>query len=73
MRMSIKRFTRLTNAFSKKLENLQASLSLHYYHYNFCRTHKTIGATPAIASGLSSYIHNWDALLGIKKNDYKVA
>lgn len=43
MRMSMRRFTRLTNAFSKKLENLAAAVSLHFMHYNFCRVHKTLG------------------------------
>jgi hypothetical protein len=53
MRMSIRRFTRLTNALSKKLENHALSVSLHYMHYNFCRIHKTLRVTPAMAAGVT--------------------
>jgi IS1 family transposase len=53
MRMSMRRFTRLTNAFSKKAENLAHAVALHFYHYNFCRNHKTLGKTPAMAAGLT--------------------
>ncbi len=54
MRMSMRRFTRLTNAFSKKVENLQAAVSLHFAHYNFVRVHKTLRTTPAMAAGVES-------------------
>jgi hypothetical protein len=51
--MSIRRFTRLTNAFSKKIENHALSVALHYMNYNFCRIHKTLKVTPAIAAGVT--------------------
>jgi hypothetical protein len=47
MRMSMRRFTRLTNAFSKKVENLAAAVSIHFFHYNSSRVHKTLGTTPS--------------------------
>jgi len=54
MRMSMRRFTRLTNAFSKKVENLKAAVSLHFCHYNFVRLHKTLRITPAMAAGVDN-------------------
>jgi hypothetical protein len=55
MRMSMRRFTRLTNAFSKKVENLIAAVSVHYMYYNFCRPHMTLkGATPVQAAGVDT-------------------
>jgi IS1 family transposase len=56
MRMSMRRFTRLTNAFSKKLENHAAAVSLHYMYYNFGRIHKTLRCTPAMEAGMSDHI-----------------
>jgi IS1 family transposase len=53
MRMQMRRFTRLTNAFSKKAHNLQRALALHFMHYNFARVHATLKTTPAIAHGLT--------------------
>ena len=58
MRMSIRRFTRLTNAFSKKLENHVHAIALHFMHYNFCRVHGTIRTTPAIAARVTDRV--WD-------------
>jgi IS1 family transposase len=56
MRMSMRRFTRLTNAFSRKVENLAAAVSLHFMHYNFCRVHKRLGTTPAVAAGVTDHV-----------------
>lgn len=53
MRMGMRRFTRLTNGFSKKIENLTHAVSLHYMHYNFGRVHQTLKATPAQAAGIA--------------------
>jgi IS1 family transposase len=63
MRMSMRRFTRLTNAFSKKFENHCHALALYFYFYNFCRVHKTLGATPAMAAGLVDRIMKMDDIL----------
>ncbi len=56
LRMSQRRFTRLTNAFSKKLENHCAAVSLYVAHYNLCRVHETIRITPAMALGVTDHI-----------------
>jgi IS1 family transposase len=54
MRMQMRRFTRLTNAFSKKLDNLKAAVALHFAHYNFVRIHKTLRVTPAMEAGITN-------------------
>src|SRR2546430_1115015 len=53
LRMSNRRFTRLTNAVSKKLENLEHSVALYAMHYNFCRIHRTLRVTPAMEAGIT--------------------
>jgi IS1 family transposase len=63
IRMQLRRFTRLTNAFSKKLENLKAALSLHFAWYNFCRVHSTLRVTPAMAAGISGEVWSLDKLI----------
>jgi IS1 family transposase len=56
IRMMCRRFTRLTNAFSKKLANLKAALALHFAYYNFCRIHQTLRVTPAMAAGVTDRV-----------------
>jgi IS1 family transposase len=58
MRMSMRRFARLTNAFSKKLENHVAMLCLYFVYYNFCRVHQTLRVTPAMEAGIADHV--WD-------------
>lgn len=65
MRMSMRRFTRLTNGFSKKLENHIHMLSLYFVHYNFCRIHKTLKVTPAMEAGLSETAHGMEWIVGL--------
>ena len=69
MRMSMRRMTRLTNGFSKKWDNLNYSIALHFAHYNFCRSHKTLnGATPAMAANLTKTIWSLRDLLYAAKD-----
>lgn len=65
MRMCMRRFTRLTNGFSKKLENHIHMLSLYFVHYNFCRIHKTLKVTPAMEAGLSEIAHGMEWIVGL--------
>lgn len=65
MRMSMRRFTRLTNAFSKKIENHGHAVALHFMHYNFCRVHKTLRVTPAMEAGLADHIWSMEELASI--------
>ena len=65
MRMAMRRFTRLTNAFSKKLENLEYAVSLHFMFYNFCRLQQTLCVTPAMAAGISDHVWSIDELLAL--------
>src|SRR5256885_12348947 len=63
IRMAILRFTRLTNAFSKKLDNHKAACALHFAYYNFCRIHKTLRVTPGMESGITDHIWTLRELL----------
>ena len=63
LRMSLRRLTRLTNAFSKKLDNLKAAVALHFAFYNFCRVHRTLKMTPAMAAELVPSIWEIEALI----------
>jgi IS1 family transposase len=60
MRMAMRRFTRLTNAFSKKLANHEAAVALHFMHYNFVRIHQTLRVTPAMAAGVTARLWSVD-------------
>jgi hypothetical protein len=61
--MSMRRFTRLTNAFSKKLENLEHAVALHYMYYNFCRIHQTLRVTPAMEAGISDHVWSLEEIV----------
>jgi IS1 family transposase len=63
IRMQSRRFTRLTNAFSKKIENLKAAVALHFAHYNFVRIHSTLRITPAMAAGITNHVWTIEDLL----------
>lgn len=63
MRMGIRRFTRLTNAFSKKVENHAAAVALYFMHYNFCRVHRSLRVTPAMEAGLTDHVWTIEELL----------
>lgn len=69
MRMGMRRMTRLTNAFSKKVENLAAAVSLHFLHYNFARPHKTLAdpypRTPAMAAGMADHVWTMGEIAGL--------
>ena len=61
--MECRRFTRLTNAFSKKLANLKAPVALHYAHYNFVRVHRTLRCKPAMAAGVTDRLWSVEELI----------
>jgi IS1 family transposase len=63
MRMSMRRFTRLTNGFSKKVENLAAAVAVHFAHYNLVRVHKTLRMSPAMAAGVSDRLWSLEELV----------
>lgn len=65
IRMQNRRFTRLTNAFSKKLENLEHSVALYMMHYNFCRIHKTLRVTPAMEAGIADHVWTMEEVVDL--------
>ena len=65
MRMSMRRFARLTNAFSKKLENHIAALALYFTYYNFCRVHQTLRVTPAMEVGIADHVWSVEELVAL--------
>jgi hypothetical protein len=65
MRMGMRRFTRLTNAFSKKVENHEHMVALYFMHYNFCRIHQTLRVTPAMEAGISNHVWTLQEIVGL--------
>lgn len=65
MRMSMRRFTRLTNGFSKKAENHEHMLAIYFMYYNFCRVHQTIRVTPAMEAGLAHHVWSIEELVAL--------
>lgn len=65
VRMGNRRFTRLTNAFSKNLENHKHSLAIHFMHYNFCRIHQTLRVTPAMEAGITDHVWTVEEIAGL--------
>jgi len=65
MRMKMRRFTRLTNAFSKKVENHVAAIALHYMHYNFSRVHQTLRVTPAMEAGIADHVWSIEEVVAL--------
>jgi IS1 family transposase len=68
MRMGMRRFTRLTNGFSKKIENHIAAVAIHFIHYNFARIHKTLRITPAMAAGISDHVWSLEEIVLLASN-----
>jgi hypothetical protein len=73
MRMSVRRFTRLTNAFSKKIANHVASIALPFACYNFCRVHQTLRVTPAMEAGLTDSVWRLEELVALLDTHNAVA
>lgn len=65
MRMSMKRFSRLSNGFSKKVENHEHAVALHFMHYNFCRIHQTLRVTPAMEAGVADHVWTLAELIAL--------
>lgn len=65
MRMSMRRFTRLTNGFSKKVENHEHAIALHFMHYNFYRIHQTLRVTPAMEAGVADHVWSIEEIIAL--------
>lgn len=65
MRMGMRRFTRLTNGFSKKIQNHENAVALHFMHYNFVRVHQTLKTTPAVAAGIADHVWTIDEIVAL--------
>jgi IS1 family transposase len=73
MRMQMRRFTRLTNAFSKKVGNHMWALALHYMHYNFCRIHKSLRVTPTMEAGISDHVWSIEEVVDLLDSSDNIA
>jgi hypothetical protein len=73
MRMQMRRFTRLTNAFSKKIDNLGYAVALHFMHYNFCRVHQTLRVTPAMEAGIADHVWSIEELVQLLSKNANIA
>src|ERR1019366_6716472 len=69
MRMGMRRFTRLTNAFTKKVENHAHMISLYFMCYNFCRVHQTLRVTPAMEAGISDHVWGLEEVIALLYQD----
>jgi len=65
MRMGMRRFTRLTNAFSKKIENLEHNVALYFMHYNFRRIHQSLRVTPAMEVGIADHVWSLEEVVAL--------
>lgn len=63
--MSMRRFTRLTNGFSKKVENLEAAIALYFMYYNFGRVHQTLRVTPAMEAGVTDHVWTVEEIVNL--------
>ena len=69
MRMGMRRFTRLTNGFSKKVENHEHALAIYFMHYNFCRIHQTLRCTPAMEAGVTNHVWSLEEMIGLLESE----
>jgi hypothetical protein len=71
--MKMRRFTRLTNAFSKKVENHKWAVALHFMHYNFCRIHQTLRVTPAMQAGVADHVWSIEEVVSLLDRSANIA
>ena len=69
MRMSMKRFARLSNGFSKKIQNHAHAVALHFMHYNFARIHRSLRVTPAMEAGVSDHVWSLEEIVDLLEQD----
>ena len=69
----MRRFTRLTNAFSKTIDNLGYAVALHFMHYNFCRVHQTLGVTGAMGAGIANHVWSIEESVSLLDKNARIA